>query len=122
MIAFAVLLFSLTAAVGADEREGRLSDDHRRWLNEDVVYIILEKERDVFLDLESEEQRDLFVEAFWAKRDPYPATLENEYQTEHYRRVEHANEYFSRDAPMPAVRVPSWRFPSNGKLVCCAIR
>ncbi|GMR24101.1 MAG: hypothetical protein BMS9Abin37_2598 [Acidobacteriota bacterium] len=102
MIAFAVLLLSLTA--------GRLSEEHRRWLNEDVIYIILEKERDVFLDLETEEQRDLFIEAFWAKRDPYPATLENEYETEHYRRIQHANEYFSRDAPMPGWRTDRGRY------------
>ena len=86
-ITCAALVLSLTAAAVADEREDRLSDDHRQWLNEEVVYIMLEKERDVFLDLETEDQRDLFVEAFWAKRDPYPATLDNEFKTEHERRL-----------------------------------
>jgi len=104
-----VAALSLWAAVSF-AREGRLSEGHRRWLDEDVVYIILDKEKDVFLSLETEEQRDAFIEAFWAKRDPYPATLENELRTEHYRRIDYANDHFSRDAPMPGWRTDRGRY------------
>ncbi len=81
---FAVLFLGLAVAAFSDEREDRLSDEHLKWLKEEVVYIITDKERDVFLSLEVEEQRDLFIDAFWEKRDPFPATLENEFKTEHY--------------------------------------
>ena len=102
--ALTTLILGMTIAVVADEREERLSDEHRKWLKEEVVYIITEQEKDVFLSLETEEQRNLLIDAFWEKRDPYPATFENEFKTEHYRRIEHANEYLSRDAPMPGWR------------------
>jgi GWxTD domain-containing protein len=97
---FTVLILGVTSTAFADEREDRLPDEHRRWLKEEVVYIITDKEKDVFLSLETDEQRNLLIDAFWEKRDPYPATLENEFKTEHYRRIEHADKFFSRDAPM----------------------
>ena len=105
-----ILLLVVANAASSDEREDRLSDEHRRWLKEEVVYIITDKEKDVLLSLEIEEQRDLFIDAFWGKRDPFPATLENEFKTEHYRRNEHANEHFSRDAPMPGWRTDRGKY------------
>ncbi|HSF17725.1 MAG TPA: GWxTD domain-containing protein [Vicinamibacteria bacterium] len=91
------LAFVLIAARGADDRLDRLSEAHRSWLERDVVYIITERERDVFLSLETEEERDRFIEAFWRKRDPNPATPANEYKDEHYRRIDHANTYLGRE-------------------------
>jgi GWxTD domain-containing protein len=108
--ALTTLILGVATAAFADEREDRLSDEHRKWLKEDVVYIITEQEKDVFLSLETEEQRNLLIDAFWEKRDPYPATLENEFKTEHYRRIEHANKYLSRDAPMPGWRTDRGKY------------
>ncbi|MEE9179484.1 MAG: hypothetical protein V3U22_01205, partial [Vicinamibacteria bacterium] len=62
---FPVLFLGLAVTAFSDEREDRLSDEHLRWLKEEVVYIITDKERDVLLSLEIEEQRDLFIDAFW---------------------------------------------------------
>jgi GWxTD domain-containing protein len=66
-----------------------------KWLNEDVVYIISDKERAVFQRLSSNEERETFIEQFWLRRDPTPGTPENEYQAEHYRRIAYANEHFA---------------------------
>lgn len=86
-----------TIALGADERLEKLGPEHRTWLEEEVVYIITERERDVFLSLETVEERDLFIEAFWRKRDPNRATLQNEFKEEHYRRLEYANKFLGRE-------------------------
>ena len=75
--------------------------ERRKWLEEDVVYIITPKEKDVFLRLESDRDRNLFIEAFWKQRDPTPGTEENEFRTEHYRRIQHANQFFGKDSPGP---------------------
>ena len=57
-----------------------LLPEFRKWLEEDVVYIITNKERDVFLQLEADRERAMFIEAFWKQRDSDTTTEENEYQ------------------------------------------
>ena len=66
-------------------------------------------ERDVFLKLQSDRERDLFIEAFWKQRDPNTGTPENEFKTEHARRIAHANRYLGRDAPQPGWRTDRGR-------------
>ena len=78
-----------------------LSPRHQRWLEKEVVYIISDKERDVFLRSGGDRERDIFIEAFWRQRDPTPGTPANEFKEEHYRRIAYANEYFSRDTTRP---------------------
>ena len=79
-----------------------LSKTYKKWLDEDVVYIITDEERKAFKQLSNDEERDQFIEAFWQRRDPTPDTEENEFREEHYRRIEYANEHF-------AAGVPGWR-------------
>jgi len=66
-----------------------------------VVYIITPTEREIFLKLKTDRERDLFIEAFWKHRDPIPETEENEFKIEHYKRIEYANKYFGREAAKP---------------------
>ena len=75
---------------------------YKKWLDEDVVYIITDEERAAFKQLSNDEERDNFIEAFWQRRDPTPDTEENEYKEEHYQRIAYANEHF-------AAGVPGWR-------------
>lgn len=81
-----------------------LSERHRIWLERDVVYIITPNEKSVFLQLESERERDLFIEAFWKHRDTIPTTPENEFKIEHYKRLEYANSNFGKESPGPGWR------------------
>lgn len=74
---------------------------YKKWLEEEVVYIITPKEKEIFLQLQTDKERDLFIEAFWAVRDPTPGTPQNEFKEEHYRRIEYANRYFGREGPRP---------------------
>ena len=72
-----------------------LNPTDRKWLDEDVKYIITDEEREGFLKLSNEEERDAFIEQFWLRRDPTPDTPENEFKEEHYRRIAYANEHFA---------------------------
>ena len=56
----------------------------------DVETIITPHERTVYKLLKTADERARFVDEFWARRDPTPGTAENEFQEEHYRRLEHA--------------------------------
>ncbi len=76
-----------------------LSKTYKKWLDEDVVYIISDEERKAFKQLSNDEERDQFIEAFWQRRDPTPDTEENEFKEEHYRRIEYANEHFAAGLP-----------------------
>ena len=76
-----------------------LSAAHRVWLEEDVIYVISPREKEVFELLASDEERDLFIETFWRVRDPTPGTLANEVRDEHARRVEYANRQLGRETP-----------------------
>jgi len=71
----------------------------KKWLNEDVVYIITDEERNAFKHLQTDEEREQFVEQFWRRRDPTPDTEENEYKEELYRRIAYANEHYASGIP-----------------------
>ncbi len=76
-----------------------LPEKYKKWIEEEVVYIISPKEKEVFLSLENDRQRDMFIEAFWKQRDPNPDTPENEFKEEHYRRIKYANQHFGKESP-----------------------
>jgi GWxTD domain-containing protein len=95
--AFLLAAVSIALPARSDDRVKKLSEEHRSWLERDVVYIITDRERDVFLSLATVEERNRFIEAFWRKRDPNPATPSNEYKDEHYRRIDYANTYYGRE-------------------------
>ena len=106
----AILGGVLLAPAAADERVDRLPEEHKTWLERDVVYIITERERDVFLSLETLDERNRFIEAFWRKRDPNRTTPENEYRVEHYRRLDYANTYLGRETFRPGWRTDRGRY------------
>jgi len=72
---------------------------YRKWMNEDVSYIITDEERATFKRLQTDEEREQFIEQFWLRRDPTPDSIENEYKEEHYRRIAYANEHFASGIP-----------------------
>jgi GWxTD domain-containing protein len=82
--------------------EKELDTPYKKWLEEEVPYIITDEERSAFLQLQTNEEREQFIEAFWQRRDPTPDTVENEFKEEHYRRIAYANERFSSG-------IPGWR-------------
>jgi GWxTD domain-containing protein len=79
-----------------------LDTPFRRWLEEDVVYIISPDERKAFLRLTTNEEREQFIETFWQKRNPNPESPDNEFKEEHYRRIAYVNARY-------ASGLPGWR-------------
>ena len=95
-----------TAKQAAKQRSKRdkdlfneLDSQYKKWLNEDVIYIISPEERSSFLHLSTNEEREQFIEAFWQRRNPDPESAENTFKEEHYRRIAYANEHFSSGIP-----------------------
>ena len=76
-----------------------LDSPYKKWLAEEVGYIITDEERTTFLRLANNEEREQFIEQFWLRRDPTPDTVENEFRDEHYRRIAYANERFASGIP-----------------------
>jgi GWxTD domain-containing protein len=85
------------------KREERLRKEletpYRRWLSEDVAYIITDDERTAFRRLSTDDEREQFIEQFWLRRDPTPDSAENEFKEEHYRRIAYANERYASGIP-----------------------
>ncbi len=79
--------------------EKELAGPWKKWMNEDVAYIITDEEKQAFKRLATDEERQQFVEQFWLRRDPTPDTEENEYKEEHYRRIEYANDHYASGIP-----------------------
>src|SRR5215469_4191350 len=76
-----------------------LRGEYRKWLDEDVRWIITDDERKAFMQLSNDEERDKFIEAFWDRRNPNPDSEDNEFKDEHYRRIEYANEHYAAGIP-----------------------
>jgi len=72
---------------------------YKKWMDEDVRWIISEEERSVFKSLKNDEERDSFIEQFWARRNPNPRLADNAFKEEHYRRIAYANERFASGIP-----------------------
>ncbi|MGZ5468700.1 MAG: GWxTD domain-containing protein [Candidatus Aminicenantales bacterium] len=96
---FGVLIAAgLLAALPAAGQKASVKDlgaKYQEWLNL-VAYHIQPVEKDVFLKLANDRDRDVFVEAFWKQRDPTPGTPENEYKEELLKRFRYVNEFYGR--------------------------
>jgi GWxTD domain-containing protein len=79
-----------------------VKEEYKKWLREDVVYIITDEERADFKKLLDDKQRDDFVVAFWERRNPTPGAPDNKFKEEHYRRIAYANQHF-------AAGIPGWK-------------
>jgi len=76
-----------------------LDSQYKKWLDQDVVYIIMPEERTAFLHLTTNEEREQFIEQFWLRRNPDPDSVENTFKEEHYRRIAYANEHYASGIP-----------------------
>ena len=76
-----------------------LDNAYKQWLTEDVTYIITPEERNAFLQLDTNEEREQFIEQFWLRRSSNPDLPDNDFKEEHYRRIAYANEHFASGIP-----------------------
>jgi len=85
--------------VGDQLKASRVGISYQRSLDNDFRWIITSEERAAFRQLSTNEDRHRFIEAFWVRRDPTPATAENEFKEEHYRRIAYSNVHFAQALP-----------------------
>jgi len=81
------------------ELRQELKGPYKKWLDQDVRWIITDQERGAFLSLSNDEERDAFIEQFWRRRNPDPESPDNSYREEIYRRIAYANEHFAAGKP-----------------------
>ena len=113
-LALTLLVSASPAAVMAQKKKGDQQQDvpdrertvkkersnmFKKWIDEDVAYIITDEEKKAWKKLATDEEREQFIEAFWRRRDPDPDTELNEYLEEHYERVAYANQHFASGIP-----------------------
>ncbi|HSA97138.1 MAG TPA: GWxTD domain-containing protein [Acidobacteriota bacterium] len=98
---------SLASAQKIAERD--LAPKYQDWLHL-VGYHIQPIEKDVFLQLRNDRDRDAFIETFWKQRDPTPGTPENEYQDEIVKRFKYVNEFFGRGTTRPGWQTDMGRY------------
>ena len=94
-ILLAYLLMTSLLFATQKVKEKDLAQKHQEWLKL-TRYIILPAEREVFMELTNDRERDIFIQTFWKQRDPTQGTPQNEYKDEHVQRFRYATEYFRR--------------------------
>jgi len=99
IVAVMALLFSLQLYAASKKPE--LPAQYKKWLTQDVVYIITDEERKAFLDLTTDPERDKYIETFWAIRNPLRDPEHNPFKEEHYARIEYANSHFNHESTTP---------------------
>jgi GWxTD domain-containing protein len=92
------LLLYPPAATAA--KHAKLPSAYEHWLDEEVNYLITNQEKATFLGLTTNQDRDHFIESFWAIRNPDPNAPTNTFKEEHYRRLEYANTHFGSQAAL----------------------
>ena len=102
LLLFVILALLIFCRIGAGQESSQaqkkaiepLSEHAKQWLEEVVPYIITDAEKELFINLPNEEERGKFIANFWKRRDPEPATAENEFKLDYYRRIALANKFF----------------------------
>jgi len=110
-LSISILIIIAAVALYGDKKQKPedLSPVYEKWLNEEVVYIITPNEKEVFLKLQSDKERDSFIEAFWNQRDTLFNKPKGESKKEHYRCLNYVNHFFGRGTPKPGWRTDRGR-------------
>jgi len=88
-------LFGFSPSGPAGKDEGDQVNYYKKWVDEDVLYIITEDEKATFKALRNDEERENFIDQFWIRRNPNQRAGFNTFREEHYRRIAYANQHFS---------------------------
>jgi GWxTD domain-containing protein len=96
-VVLGLLLYPPPAAAA---KHVKLPPTYEHWLDEEVNYLITNQEKATFLSLTTNQDRDHFIESFWAIRNPDPNSPTNTVKDEHYRRLEYANTHFGSYAAL----------------------
>jgi len=92
-----ILFLILIVSVFPLFSDEKLSQEHKDWL-ETAKPIITKMEKEIFLQLKTNEERDRFIQIFWKQRDPMPDTSENEFYKDYMKRVRFSDFNFGRQS------------------------
>ncbi len=98
---FATLALLCCFHLSGAAKKPPLPAQYKKWLDQDVIYIITDEERKAFLALAGDDDREKFIEDFWRIRNPLHNAERNPYKEEHYRRLEYANSHFGTISNTP---------------------
>ena len=93
------VLYGSSPAGSSGKDGGDQVNYYKKWIEEDVVYLITEDEKATFKALRNDEERENFIEQFWIRRNPDQRLSYNPFREEHYRRIAYANERFASGVP-----------------------
>jgi GWxTD domain-containing protein len=94
----AILTITLALALRGWQSPPPPLSPYLKWLTEDVAYIVDDAERNAFLNLKTDEEKEHFIEQFWQRRNPVPGSGANSFKEEHYRRIAYADNRFTSSA------------------------
>ena len=96
-----ITFFLLLTSFLFPQKKMRVKDLHEKYRDflKLTTYIMHNKEKDAFLELVNDREREVFIEMFWRMRDPTSGTAENEYKDEHVKRFIYADKRFRRGSP-----------------------
>ncbi len=83
--------------------QNQLNGTYKKWVDEDVHWIISDQEMAEFRRLSNDDERDQFIQNFWQRRNPTPASTVNPYREEYYQRIAYANQRYAYRS------VPGWK-------------
>ena len=84
----------------SDKFYKELATPYKKWLDEDVVYIITDEERQAFLQLaDRTKSANNLSSSSGSAAIPIPIPPIIPYKEEHYRRIAYANEHFASGVP-----------------------
>ncbi len=89
-------LLSSTETIAAPK--AKLTASYRDFLNGPASLLLTRAEKKAFQSLQTDPERDNFLERFWEIRNPAPGSASNEFKEEFYRRVAYANSFYGRDS------------------------
>ena len=95
-----------SSAATQSDRESAIKkreSDFKKWVDEEVAYLITPDEKQAYLTLKSDAERDRFIEQFWQDRGSKSGLGQKAYRDEHYSRLNHADSNFRLGD------VPGWK-------------
>ncbi len=84
---YRTMILAVLIAIPANAIAGKMSDRHKKWLEEDAWVLVTKDDEKAFKDLKDDADRDRFIEIFWARRDPTPLTPANEFKSDYEQRL-----------------------------------
>lgn len=98
MFAKSLLAATLVVAAAAPVH-AEVAEAYRTWASGPASLLFTAADRQAWAAVATDQDADLFVRLFWARRDPDPTTPENEFRTDFDRRVATAAQFGNAETP-----------------------